>query len=72
MADEPQAAADASPRTLWFSPPGVAESPRRTVNEQRVQDTTPSSPASKLPGGETAGSDGDVQRRQRDRGSPHT
>jgi AcrR family transcriptional regulator len=36
MADEPQAAAGAGPRTLWFSPPGVAESPRRALTRERV------------------------------------
>jgi TetR/AcrR family transcriptional regulator, tetracycline repressor protein len=36
MANQPQAAAGAGPRPLWFSPPGIAESPRRTLTRERV------------------------------------
>jgi len=36
MGNPPQAAADAGPRQLWFSPPGAGASPRRALTRERV------------------------------------
>ena len=36
MANRPQAATGVGPRTLWFSPPDVDESPRRGLTRERV------------------------------------
>ena len=36
MVNRPQAAADAGPRLLWFSPPDAGERPRRALTRERV------------------------------------
>jgi AcrR family transcriptional regulator len=36
VANPPQAAADAGPRQLWFSPPDAGDSPRRALTRERV------------------------------------
>jgi AcrR family transcriptional regulator len=36
MVNRPQAAADAGPRLLWFSPPDAGEKPRRALTRERV------------------------------------